>query len=269
MPSTPIAAPCVAADTSQPVDLRRLDGRANETELRAPVSLVPLFFGVPLTCPATSRRRSCCPPKIHISTSRLCSPGSECLPFPKVIAHIRLSDSLGCVECELRFPSSASTCIPLSVCGTARASQMTDLSSLVRAWSNVPPVAPPARHCFAQAALLPSGEMTPWAPGKWTFRDRILTAHTFTYLRIAVVIAHIVARLATDLRVFALIGWDSHPLDRYSEFPDVSDHILPFGPAFPGHFHFTSFAKNAAARFKKSRSAVTRASSRRNRASSS
>lgn len=59
-------------------------------------------------------------------------------------------------------------------------------------------------------------------------------AHTLTYLRIAVVVTHVVARLVTDLRVCALAGRDSHPLDRYSEFPNVTDHVLPFRPDFTG-----------------------------------
>ena len=66
----------------------------------------------------------------------------------------------------------------------------------------------------------------------------IPTAHTFTCLRIAGVVTHVVARLITDLRVCALAGRDSHPLDRSSEFQSVSDHVPPSGPALTGRFHF-------------------------------
>src|SRR6202049_5033041 len=89
----------------RPATARRSGGPVSETGPQAPVSLVPLPSEVPLTCPATSRRRSCCPPKVHTSTGRLCSLGSECLPFPEVNAHIRPSDSLNCVAPELWFPS--------------------------------------------------------------------------------------------------------------------------------------------------------------------
>ncbi len=78
-------------------------------EEQAPVSLSPLPSEVPLTCPATPKRRSCCPPEAHISTGRLCSPGSGCLPFPEVNALIRPSDSLLRFAPELRFPSLGPT----------------------------------------------------------------------------------------------------------------------------------------------------------------
>src|SRR5215469_2593188 len=94
----------------RPATPHRSGGRASETGPQAPVSLSPLPSEVPLTCPATSRRRSCCPPEAHISTGRLCSPGSGCLPFPEVIALIRPSDSLLCFAPELRFPSLGPTC---------------------------------------------------------------------------------------------------------------------------------------------------------------
>src|SRR6266404_3923900 len=88
---------------------RRSGGRANETGPRAPVSLSPLPCEVPLTCPATSRRRSCSPPQVHTRTGRLCSPGSACHTFPEVIALIRPSDSPFCFAGELRFPSFTAT----------------------------------------------------------------------------------------------------------------------------------------------------------------
>lgn len=56
-------------------------------------------------------------------------------------------------------------------------------------------------------------------------------------LRIAAAVTCRLARLASDLRVYALAGRDSHPLDRYSEFRNAADDVLPFRPAFPGHFH--------------------------------
>src|SRR5258708_6034089 len=88
---------------------RRSGGRASETGPQAPVSLCPLPCEVPLTCPVTSRRRSCFPPQAHIRTGRLCSPGSACHTFPKVIAPIRPSDSLHCFAGELWFPLLATT----------------------------------------------------------------------------------------------------------------------------------------------------------------
>jgi hypothetical protein len=48
---------------------------------------------------------------------------------------------------------------------------------------------------------------------------------------------HAVARLVTGLRVYTLAGRDSHVLDGYSKFQNVSNHVLPFRPAFPGRFH--------------------------------
>jgi hypothetical protein len=52
-------------------------------------------------------------------------------------------------------------------------------------------------------------------------------AHALARLRIAVVVTHAVARLTSGLRVFALAGRDSHPLDEYSEFPDVPNTSFP------------------------------------------
>src|SRR6266702_4866770 len=83
--------------------------------------------------------------------------------------------------------------------------------------------------------------MTHWAPEPWIIRGCIPTAHTLTCLRIADVVAHAVARLVTGLRVYALAGRDSHPLDRYSEFQNVTDHVHSFRPALPGRFHCESY----------------------------
>src|SRR6185312_6763734 len=107
--------PRVTVDIPRPTVPRRSGGRASETGLRAPVSLSPLPSGVPLTCPATSMRRSCCPPKVHTNTDRPCSLGSGCLPFPEVIALIRPSDSLHCFAPELRFPSLGPTCTRMTL----------------------------------------------------------------------------------------------------------------------------------------------------------
>jgi hypothetical protein len=59
---------------------------------------------------------------------------------------------------------------------------------------------------------------------------------------------HAVARLVTDLRVYALVGRDSHPLDGYSKFQNVSDHVPPFRPAFPGRFHEGSHVEQIVAK---------------------
>jgi hypothetical protein len=59
------------------------------------------------------------------------------------------------------------------------------------------------------------------------------------YLRINKTVTRPAARLITDLRVYALAGRDSHPLDEYSKFQNATDHVLPFGPAFPGRFRYS------------------------------
>ncbi len=68
-------------------------------------------------------------------------------------------------------------------------------------------------------------------------------AHTLAYLRFTAAVTHDVARLATGLRVSALTGRDSHPLDRYSKFHGVIDHSecidhpIPSGLAVSGQVH--------------------------------
>ena len=57
------------------------------------------------------------------------------------------------------------------------------------------------------------------------------------HLRIAGRVATTVARFATGWAGSPLAGRDLHPLDRYSEFRNVTDDVPPFRPAFPGHFH--------------------------------
>ena len=87
---------------------------------------------------------------------------------------------------------------------------------------------------FSDRSLLPSGLATPWASGIRTLRGCIPTAHILARLRIAAVVTHAVARLATNLRDCALVGRASHPLDGVSEFQVSSEQFLPFRPAFPG-----------------------------------
>ena len=50
-------------------------------------------------------------------------------------------------------------------------------------------------------------------------------AHILVCLRIAVVVTHAVARLATDLRDCALVGRVSHPLDGISEFQELPNSL--------------------------------------------
>jgi len=89
----------------------RSGGRANETGPRAPVSLVPLPCEVPLTCPVTSRRRSCCPPQVHTRTGRLCSPGSACQYVPRGHRSYSALRLPALLRPELWFPSLEPTCI--------------------------------------------------------------------------------------------------------------------------------------------------------------
>jgi len=66
--------------------------------------------------------------------------------------------------------------------------------------------------------------MNPWAPGIILISGLLFpTAHLLAHLRIAVVVAHPVARLATDLRVFALVGQILHLPDRSSEFQNIAE----------------------------------------------
>ena len=51
------------------------------------------------------------------------------------------------------------------------------------------------------------------------------TAHLLAHLRIAVVVTHSVARLATDLLVSALVRRALHPLDGSSEFQDMPKNL--------------------------------------------
>src|SRR5438128_9775139 len=114
---------------------------------------------------------------------------------------------------------------------------MTGPSSWVRAVVDHPVGCAPPSTFFAGVTLLPSKSMTSWAPGIMCISR--LHSHGShprmpTYRRRG---CPVVARLASGLRVFALAGRDSHPLDGYSEFQNVTDHVLPFRPAFPGRFH--------------------------------
>lgn len=68
-------------------------------------------------------------------------------------------------------------------------------------------------------------------------------AHTLACLRFNATVTRDAARLATGLRVFALAGRDSHPLDRCSKFHGVIDHSecidhsIPSGLAVSGQVH--------------------------------
>ena len=64
-------------------------------------------------------------------------------------------------------------------------------------------VRPPLPRSLGEQPLSPSRINDPWAPGMRRFRGHLSTAHSFAHLRIAGVIADIVARLAS--------GWAGHP----------------------------------------------------------
>lgn len=72
-------------------------------------------------------------------------------------------------------------------------------------------------------------------------------------------------KIETTHRVRSFCSRVLHMKRRAHQAHSEAASVVPDGSIF----HLWSFAKNAAARFKKSRSAVTRASSRRNRVSSS
>src|ERR1017187_2394386 len=116
---------------------------------------------------------------------------------------------------------------------------MTGPSSWTRAMV-VHPAGCARSSSLTSRALLPSRRMSPWAPVCLGFRGCFPMAHILVCLRIAVVVTHAVARLATDLRDCALVGRDSHPLDgnfrisRASEFSFLSDQpfLVATIPAF-------------------------------------
>jgi hypothetical protein len=90
-------------------DLHPLDGSL------VGCSLFPLPCEVPLTCPATSKRRSCSPPQVHTRTGRLCSPGSACQYVPqghRSYSALRLPVLR---RLKLWFPSLEPTCIRFSL----------------------------------------------------------------------------------------------------------------------------------------------------------
>jgi hypothetical protein len=65
------------------------------------------------------------------------------------------------------------------------------------------------------------------------FRGWLAAAHILAYLRIADVVTFAVARLATDLAGYSLVGQVSHPLDDEPNFVTTA-WFTPFGPALPG-----------------------------------
>jgi hypothetical protein len=60
--------------------------------------------------------------------------------------------------------------------------------------------------------------LTPWASREEQFRGCIPTAHVLAYLRFNRTVTAPAARLATDLRGYALVGRDSHPLGNKPNF---------------------------------------------------
>jgi hypothetical protein len=117
--------------------------------------------------------------------------------------------------------------------GDVGISRVTGSSFVHAPWSNAPPDTPRPRP-LTDAALLPSGGLTPWASGTVLFRGCFLTAHEPARLRFAATVADVVARLASDLPGLALIGRGSHPLDDFSEFLESIATSYPFRPASPG-----------------------------------
>src|ERR1017187_5056750 len=115
---------------------------------------------------------------------------------------------------------------------------MTGPSSWTRAMV-VHPAGCARSSSLTSRALLPSRRMSPWAPVCLGFRGCFPMGHILVCLRIAVVVTHAVARLATDLRDCALVGRDSHPLDgnfrisRASEFSFLSDQPFLVATTLP------------------------------------
>ena len=97
--------------------------------------------------------------------------------------------------------------------GETRGSQVPGPSSSCVPWSTTPPGATAPRPLSVRS-LLPSGSLTPWAPGKQIhFVAAWLTAHSLAYLRIAESVTVSGARLATGRAGSPLAGRVSHPLD--------------------------------------------------------
>jgi hypothetical protein len=182
-------------------------------------------------------RRSCCPPKVHISTGRLCSLGSECLPFPEVNAPIRPSDSLHCFAPELRFPSLGPT--------STRISLVSDRQGLPDDWStllNTRRSRTPRRlhypldlSCGGNTAAFQHHETL------GTGMKEITGLHSHgshsrvpTYRRRGYPRRRKARFRPAGLRFgragFAPAGWILQISGR-------TEHVLPFRPAFPGHFH--------------------------------
>ena len=82
--------------------------------------------------------------------------------------------------------------------------------------------------------VLPSGIVTPWADREQRyFGADSPVAHRLACLRIHPRVAALVARLATDLPGWALVGRDLHPLDDKRNFVTYR-MVTPFRPALPG-----------------------------------
>ena len=94
----------------------------------------------------------------------------------------------------------------------------------------------PSLALSREAALLPSGRMTPSAPGKRYISGLTLAARMLVCLRIYQSVAREAARLTTGLPGSALTRWDLHPLDDSPNFQRYR-HLLSNGPALPGRIH--------------------------------
>jgi hypothetical protein len=187
-------------------------------------------------------RRPCFPTQAHTSTGRLCSAGSArhrvprrqrsyaALRLPRPLRPpLRSSLASGLPRCaglvlHRRTGASADRCNagdistpaphkPALSRGETRGSQVPGPSSSCVPCSTTPPGATAPRPLSVQS-LLPSGSLTPWAPGKQIpFVATWLTAHSFAYLRIAESVTVSGARLATGRAGSPLAGRVSHPLD--------------------------------------------------------
>ena len=97
--------------------------------------------------------------------------------------------------------------------GETRGSQVPGPSCSCVPWSSTPPGATAPRPLSVRS-LLPSGSLTPWAPGSQIhFVAAQPTAHMLAYLRIAESVTLPGARLATGRAGSPLAGRVSHPLD--------------------------------------------------------
>ena len=181
-----------------------------------------------MTCPPTSRHRSCFPPEVHINTGRLCSAGSGCHAVPRrhrSYAALRLPAPIGhgsgspcqrptSMRTLVLCPRADDTCARNAprVGDGSPALRHTGMSSrrgeglpgywavlFVRAVVEHPAGYDPLlAQLLRRGSLLPSGKTAPSASGKTIgFGAACPTAHTLACLRIAGLVSATVARLAT------------------------------------------------------------------------